>query len=93
MPKHYSTNDSWVKRHPKHVAIMGIVAMAVVTILLILNFAPKPEPETSSTSTDCEYWKTLTSEDSSFGEPSAGTYEYVLYTTSKGIEVWKCVTE
>lgn len=91
MPKHYSTNDSIFKRKkPQIIRFLLVLAVVIVVSWVYMNFIQTPEPETSSTNTDCSFFKMITPEDSSFGEASAGTYEYVLYTTSKGIEVWKC---
>lgn len=77
--------ENMLKNIKKIIAIVAIIGMGVILFHLLKGKEVENKPID-----DCKFSKMITNEDSSFSEPSAGTYEYVLYTTSQGIELWKC---
>lgn len=64
-----------------------IICIAAIAILWLSKVEEKPELPAHVHDGFC-YWKTLDAEDS-IAESKPGVYEYQIYATARGVEVWK----
>lgn len=77
----------------KQYILIAVIFAAAITLHFVnesRNQTPEPENPNAPFSEDCVFYRKVVGGDMVISEPTSGRYNYEVYATSEGIEVWKC---